>query len=511
MFPKKTLSFTAPELLAKLKTKSEASWIKRGETQALKLFDEMGRRVPAYKDFLKKNHIKADKIKTITDFRQVPLTNKENYLLSYPIESLCWDGKFKGEKWIIASTSGSTGQPYYFPRTRYQDEQFMLTAEICLTDFFGIDKKTTLFIDCFALGVWIGGMFMYQAIKYIIDSDRYPLSMITPGADKTEAIKAIKNLAPKFDQIIIGGYAPLVKDLIDIGKDQGIKWNNYNVKYFFAAEGFTEGYRDYIIKNGGAKNVFTDSINHYGTADLGTMSNETPLSILLRRLAAGDETLAKTIFSQAHKQPTLTQYIPELYYFEQVENRVICSSAGGMPLVRYDLKDRGGVFTTKKIIELLKEKKIDLRTKIQQEEIGQLIWNLPFVYLFERDDLTASIYSVNIYPQSIQKALEKTVLTKSLTGKFTMLVDYDKEQNQFLQINIELKDGTRSSKILEKTVLDSIIDSLNRENSEWRDFYLDETIRHKVIPKLLFWQFQDPLHFKSGSKQKWVKKLVKKI
>lgn len=509
--PKKTLPTDAKELLSQLKTMSEAHWLSRGETQAIQLFSEMAQRVPAYQDFLKKNKVKAEQVKTISDFRNLPLTNKENYLLSYPIESLCWDGKFGGEKWTIASTSGSTGEPFYFPRTRFQDEQFALTAEICLTDFFDIDKKSTLFIDCFALGVWIGGMFMYQAVKYLIDSGRYPLSIVTPGADKTEAIKAIKNLAPKFDQIIIGGYAPLVKDLIDVGYLEGLPWPNYNVRYFFAAEGFTEGYRDYIIKKGGAKNVFTDAINHYGTADLGTMANETPLSILIRRLAVEDESLATALFSQPHKQPTLTQYIPELYYFEQVGNRVVCSSCGGMPLVRYDLKDRGGVLTTDQIADILKAKNLDLDKEIKQQGIEKLVWNLPFVYLYERDDLTVSIYSVNIYPESIRKALQKTELEKYLTGKFTMLVDYDQEQNQFLQINLEMQSGQTENDDLGKNALDSIVTQLLKENSEWRDFHANESIRHKVTPKLVFWPYQDPLYFKPGGKQKWVKKTKPKI
>ncbi len=506
LFPKKTLPGDIAELIGSFKTQKEAVWIERGERQALKLFGEMSRRVPAYRDFLKKNGVNAETVNSIDDFKHLPLTNKENYLLSYPLESLCWDGKFKGQKWTISSTSGSTGEPFYFPRTGFQDEQFGLTAGACLVDFFEIDKKTTLFLDCFALGVWIGGVFMYQAIKYLIDQGRYPLSVITPGADKAEAIKAIKNLAPKFDQIIIGGYAPLVKDLIDVGGAQGLRWNDYSVKYFFAAEGFTEGYRDYIVKNGGAKNIFTDTINHYGTADLGTMAHETPVSILIRRLAAADQNLAQALFSQTHKQPTLTQYIPELYYFEQADNRVVCSSSGGMPLIRYDLKDRGGVKKLEQIKQILKERNIDIEREIKKSGLEKFLWQLPFVYLFERDDLTASIYSVNIYPQSIRKVLEKREFEKFLTGKFSMLVDYDQGQNQFLQINLELKSNVDSGEGLEKNLLGSVVDQLLLENSEWRDFYADQGIRHKIIPQLLFWPYQDPKYFKPGAKQKWVKK-----
>src|SRR3989344_6870419 len=215
----------APLLLEHLKSEPEQYWTERGESSTLKLFHEMAARVPAYKHFLAAHGIDASTIQTIDDFKKLPLTSKENYLLSYPLKDLCWDGKFAEGKWIIASTSGSTGEPFYFPRTHLQDQQFTLTAELTLREYFEIDKKSTLFIDCFALGVWIGGMFMYQAVKYLSDKGDYPLTIITPGADKIETLKAIKGLAHRFDQIILGGYAPLVKDLIDDGIDAGIEWS----------------------------------------------------------------------------------------------------------------------------------------------------------------------------------------------------------------------------------------------------------------------------------------------
>jgi len=495
----------APKLLARLKEESEQYWINRGETSMLKLFHVMAERVPAYKDFLAKHKINPASIKTIEDFKNLPLTSKENYLLAYPLKDLCWDGKFAEGKWIIASTSGSTGEPFYFPRTHLQDQQFALTAELTLREYFEIHKKSTLFIDCFALGVWIGGMFMYQAIKNISEQRNYQLSIITPGADKTETIKAVKGLAPQFDQVILGGYGPLVKDLIDDGIRQGIDWNQYDMKYFFAAEGFTEGFRDFLKEKGGVKNIYTGTINHYGTADLGTMAHETPLSILIRRLTEKNKALYNLVFSQGNKLPTLTQFIPELFFFQEVNRKLVCSGPAGLPLIRYDLKDIGEVCTFDVMKEKFAKYNIDLLEEAKKLNLQNTIWQLPFVYVAERGDFTVSIYSVNIYPESIRKALEVKELQEAITGKFTMIVDFDKSENQFLEINIELKPEQTETEIIKQKVLNSIISWLNKENSEWRDFYADEGIRHKVTPILTFWPYQHETHFRAGRKQKWVK------
>lgn len=499
-------SENAPQLLRELKEKPESYWVERGEKETLTLFHEMADRVPAYNDFLKKNNIDAVTIKTLEDFKRVPITNKENYLLHYPLEELCWDGKFSEGQWMIASTSGSTGEPFYFPRTSSQDKQFSLTAELVYLNYFEIDKKSTLFVDCFALGVWIGGLFFYQATKYLSDRGTYPMTVITPGADKTETLKAIKGLGHHFDQIVLGGYAPLVKDLIDDGIVAGIDWSGYDMKYFFAAEGFTEGYRDYIVQKGGARNIYMSTINHYGTADLGTMSHETPFSILARRFAVNNSALYNDIFSETNRLPTFTQFIPELYFFEQVDGRLLCSGRGGLPLMRYDLKDRGNVYTPQELSKIFAAHDIDLVEEIKKAGIKDTIWNLPFVYVAERTDFTVNIYSVNIFPESIRKALELPSLQEELTGKFSMQVGYNEQQNQYFEINIELRPDAKETESLRDAAYNSIIDQLNLENSEWRDFWANESIRQKISPHLIFWPYQDPKHFKPGGKQKWVKK-----
>jgi len=489
-----------------LENEKDTFWIERGEKAVMGLFYDMHSQVPAYKKLLLENQVDQSAISSVGDLQALPLTNKENYLQAFTTSELCWNGEFVQNQWIISSTSGSTGEPYYFPRSKEQDKQFAITAEAAIKTYFEIDKKSTLFLDCYALGVWIGGMFMYQALRYIFDQGKYPLTIITPGADKVEAIKALKKLAGQFDQIIIGGYGPLVKDLIDDARAMGFEWNDHDVKYFFAAEGFTEGFRDYIVKYGGATSPYLSTINHYGTADLGTMAHETPMSILIRRLAMENEDFYRELFAKADKLPTLGQYVPELYYFESVDGRLACSGPGGLPLMRYDLKDNGGVYSYKEMIELCRKHGIDILEKVRELDLEQTVWELPFVYVGERGDFTVSIYSVNIYPESIRNALLVDHLQQHLTGKFSMAVEYDEEQNQLLHIHIELKKGKSEDGTIRNATLESIIHWLDKENSEWRDFYADEGIRSKVTPDIFFWEYQHDQHFRPGGKQKWVKK-----
>lgn len=492
------------KLLEDLHTKPEKYWLKRGQRKALKLFHLMAKRVPAYQDFLKNHNIIPQSISSIEDFKKIPLIDKDIYLRKYLLEKLCWDENLAEKRWTIAATSGSTGEPFYFPRQKEQDLQYAMTAELYLRTNFEIHKKTTLYINGFGMGIWIGGVFTYQAIKYLADRGNYSLSIITPGSSKEEIIKAVKNLGKKFDQIIIGGYPPLIKDMLDDGIKFGLIWKKYSLGFIFSAEGFSENFRDYIIEKAGLKNKYKDTLNHYGTVDLGTMAHETPICILIRRLII-KHNLNKHFFKKDYKLPTLAQFIPELFYFEEINSQIVCSAFSGLPLVRYDLKDSGGIIRFEKMTQTFSKLGIDLIKEIKNENIDKTTWNLPFVYVFERSDFTVKLSGANIYAEEIKKALYSKELVDFLTGKFTMSIKFDDKQNQYLEINIELKLDIDETKELKKIVVDIVIQQLRKENSEYQYLYV-HLPHERLTPQIIFWQYGHPEYFITGGKQKWIKK-----
>ncbi|MBS3902875.1 MAG: phenylacetate--CoA ligase family protein [Anaplasmataceae bacterium] len=463
----------------------------------------MANRVPAYKDFLKKHKLNPEKIKNIKDFSNVPLLDKDNYLRKYPIEKLCWDGEYQRKSWEIAATSGSTGVPFYFPREDSQNYQYAATAELYLLNNFDIDKKTTLYVNCFALGVWIGGLYTYEAVRILSSRGHYPITLINPGLNKVEILKSVKNLGYLYDQVIIGGYPPFVKDVIDEGLEAGIKWSNYNLGIIFSAEGFSEEFRKHISKKAGIKNSVLRTLNHYGTVDQGTIAHETPLSILLRKISLQKPAFFNSIFTDDISHlPTLAQYDPELFYFEEFHGGVVCSSYSGLPLVRYDLKDHGGVLTYEEMVNRCNSNGINIDKEISRAKIDGRTWKLPFVYVYERKDMSVTLSGANVYPENVKRALQNRSLSQFYSGKFTMLVHNDAKQDQYLEINIEMKHGLpRPNKSLIKMTEKIITGTLLKENSEFRIIYQEK--KKKVSPRLKFWTYGNGKYFSGGGKQKW--------
>ena len=271
-----------------LSTKRGDYWRDAGNRRMLKLFHEAFERVPAYKAFLKDHGVKASAVRTMKDFARLPHVTKENYLRRYPLEALSWNGTLKKSAHVFTATSGSTGAAFYFPRDRALDLQSSISHELFLRNAQRGKRRSVLVIDGFGMGVWIGGLITYEAFHSIAERGN-PVTIITPGSNKKEILEAMRHIARLFDDIVLCGYPPFIKDVIDEGVREGIDWSRYSMKLLFAAEGFSDRFRSYVATKAGIKNVFFDTMNIYGSADLGTMAQESPLTIATRAEAAEDK------------------------------------------------------------------------------------------------------------------------------------------------------------------------------------------------------------------------------
>lgn len=490
-------NFDADYFSKMLCLKSPEFWEKQGQKMALDLFKLASQRVPAYKDFLKKNKIDPKKIKTIKDFRSVPVTDKENYLKKYPLEKLCWDGKLDNNS-IISVSSGSSGVPSFWPRGNDLEIETSIIFEMFSKDIFEVNKYSTLFIDGFSMGIYIAGVVILNSALRTSQKG-YPLTIMTPGINKDDILRMIKEIGYKFNQVIIAGYPPFIKDVIDQGLQDGFDWKKLKIKFLFAAESFSENWRDYIIAKTGIKDIFNSSVNIYGSADASILGHETPVSVLIRKLACKNPKLKKELFDGIGILPTFVQYNPLFKYFEKLEKETVFSSFAGIPLVRYNIHDFSGIKSYKEVLNLLNNNEKEyLSNNIKK------LWKLPFIYVFGKSDFTVSLYGLNVYPEHIKIALENKALEDLITGKFVMQTKNKENQDQYLEINIELKELIKPSKITGEKIKKAIIGGLVKNNLEYK--CLRQSIGKKSDPEIILWQKGDPNYFAEGIKQRWLKR-----
>ncbi|MDB9523914.1 phenylacetate--CoA ligase family protein [Dolichospermum circinale CS-1225] len=434
------------------------------EITVIKFFQKVAANVPAYQEFLAKAGIKPDNIQTLADFQKIPKINKENYIAKYPVSQLCYHGKIENCDFIAAS-SGSTGKSTFWPRFLTDELHIATRFEQIFHNSFYADSQTTLAVICFSLGTWVGGMFTTNCCRYLA-AKGYPLTVITPGNNKPEILRIVQELGANFQQVVLLGYPPFLKDVIDTGLAQGMRWKQYNIKLVMAGEVFSEEWRNLVAERMGSENPCDDFASLYGTADAGVLGNETPLSICIRRFLARTPAAAKALFGES-RLPTLVQYDPSSRFFEVEEGNLLFSGDNGVPLIRYSILDHGGLISYPEMLEFLANWGFNPLTELEN---NRGINQLPFVYVFGRSNFTVSYFGANIYPENITVGLEQPIIREWVTGKFVLQIKEDLDKNRFLSVVVELAPGIEDQEQKKSSITNSILTQLLRLNSEFANY-----------------------------------------
>ncbi|MGM3304407.1 phenylacetate--CoA ligase family protein [Anabaena sp. WFMT] len=431
---------------------------------ALTLFQDVAASVPAYQAFLTEQGINPRDIQTLEDFQKLPKINKENYISRYPLPQLCNNGKL-GSCDMIAASSGSTGKPTFWPRFLTDELEIATRFEQIFHDSFHADNKQTLAVICFTLGTWVGGMFTTNCCRYLACKG-YPITVITPGNNKTEILRIVQELGNNFEQVVLLGYPPFLKDVIDSGIANNVQWGQYQIKLVMAGEVFSEEWRNLVGERVNSQNPCYDFASMYGTADAGVLGNETPLSICIRRFLAANPQAAKALFGES-RLPTLVQYDPCSRFFEVENGNLLFSGKNGIPLIRYNILDQGGLISYEEMLKFLAKWDFNPLAELQQ---NRGIHQLPFVYVFGRSNFTVSYFGANIYPENVTVGLEQPIIREWVTGKFVLQVKEDSDKNRFLSVVVELASGVESSEEKSNTITASILSQLLRLNSEFANY-----------------------------------------
>lgn len=467
------------------------------ESAALALFSDVAA-VPAYRAFLTERGINPLSIQTFQDFQKLPLVTKENYLLRHSLADLCRNGQLEMCD-MIAVSSGSTGKPTFWPRFWADELQIVTRFEQIFHDSFYADTRRTLATICFTLGTWVGGMYTTNCCRYLA-SKGYPITVITPGNNKEEIFRVVQELGTAFDQVVLLGYPPFLKDVIDSGIARGIEWERYQIKLVMAGEVFSEEWRSLVGERVGAKNHCYDSASLYGTADAGVLGNETPLSICIRRFLAENPDAARALFSES-RLPTLVQYDPLNRFFEVQDSTLLFSGDNGIPLIRYHIADTGGLIPYEAMLKFLAEWGFDPVATLQHQG-GRGIHSLPFVYVFGRSNFTVSYFGANIYPENVTVGLEQPTIKEWVTGKFVLQVNEDADKNRFLSVVVELAPSVAGSEEKTKAIATSIQSQLLRLNSEFANYV---PLKYQM-PQVALAPAGDPEYFPLGVKHRYTRK-----
>lgn len=460
-----------------------------GFERALGTFRRAATGVPAYKDFLRSRGVDAERIRTPQDFAAVPPVTKANYLHRYPLNTLAWGGDIAGaDMW--STSSGSSGKPTYWPRGPLSLEQSAGLYDKIFRQSFRSHERPTLAVIGFAMGNWIGGTYTFTGIQQL-RALGHNLSAITPGIDAAAIVENIADLGPYYEQVVLVGYPPFVKDVLD---QAPASVTSQDLKILMAGENISEQWRDYVLKRIGKEGKAADTCLIYGTADAGIMGHETPTTIAARRLARRDHRLNAALFGHDEVQPTFVEYQPQLRFTEtDADGYLLFTADNAVPLVRYRINDRGSVVTAPELARLLDQHGHELAVQTS-------VPGAAFIALGRRADIATTFYALKIFPDSVRAALADSEVAGIVSGKFHLTTQTNEAYEQTLWLHVELRAGTAAGADLVPRLRELVVAALLRTNSEYRQ--LHQTLGARAEPAITLHRFGTD-GFAHGIKHRW--------
>ncbi|WP_216363709.1 phenylacetate--CoA ligase family protein [Subtercola boreus] len=345
--------------------------------------------VPAYRRYLDEHDFVFD----WWNLSSYQPTSKKAYVDRYSEEDRCWNGEITTIGTVVDESSGSSGKPYNWMRSKDELDTVHKNVAGYITLLFG--SRRLFCINAFSMGAWATGTNTGQAMSKV--------AMVkNTGPDIDKIVDTLAHFGPGYTYLI-SAYPPFLKHLRDRLDSDGFDWDAYELNGFVGGEALTEGLRDYIEKR------FVRVYSGYGASDLTIgMAGESDLSVWLRRsLVANPALRAAVLGPDEDRTPMIFQYNPLETYLETTADGELLvtlnSTAIMSPKVRYNIGDEAKIVTFPQM-EAHVAGFPRLALAFERAFSSQRM-KLPFVLLFGRKDSTISYMGANIYPLDVENGL----------------------------------------------------------------------------------------------------------
>jgi phenylacetate-CoA ligase len=395
-------------------------------------------RVPAYREFLARQQSAVPEVRTLDEFRTLPLMDKKNYLTRFPLAEVCLDGTLRGAH-VICRSSGSTAKPFYWPQLPDQERDLASWLSTELEDTFCVGSKPTLVIVALALGAWISGELATWSLRSLA-IETGSITLLTPGLNRDDVVDMIAEFSPHFEQTLIYSYPPFAKNIIESAVERGIPVQNFNIRLRMAGEGYTEKFRDYLNGLlGHDREDITSIASGYASTDFGRVGKETPLSVVIKRILHENGN-TPAIFG-CDTIPTVCQFNPAGFYLEVLEGELVITKYQAVPLVRYRSGDRGEIVDFDELLARFRAAGIDLLEELRARGGDpSAVKPLPFVLVHGRSDGGITFYGANIPVAQIRDILEgSSPFREHFTGNFQIRKSADEKLDPVLELYLEEK------------------------------------------------------------------------
>lgn len=373
-----------------------------GEWRAVRAADRAVRRVPAYRRFAEERGVTRADIRSL----RLPYTDKRRYVDRYGLVDRCVDGRLPRTGVMIDESSGSTGRPYNWIRSKEERTAGEASVSSFARYLYGDGPLVTL--NAFSMGAWATGTSMGVAMQRN--------GIVKNTGPQVDTIFATLEFLGTGHQYLVCGYPPFLKHLIDVARERGFPLQDYRLAAAVGGEGMSEGLRDYLAFH------FSPVYSGYGATDVELgVAGETPLTVAIRRAAWVDPAVRRTLFGDDPRLPMLFQYNPLSHHISVTDDRELVFTINRRdvlsPRIAYNVHDEGGIATHAQVKERLAGMGIDMTSLIGP---GERSLRLPFLWVYGRKDSTVSVMGANLYPEDVEQAIYDLPELAAVTNSFCL-------------------------------------------------------------------------------------------
>ncbi|GID28850.1 phenylacetate--CoA ligase family protein [Paractinoplanes brasiliensis] len=394
--------------------------------------------VPAYADFLRRRDWEFRWF----DLGSYPPTDKDGYVRAYPEHERCRNGRLEIAGSVVDESSGSSGQPFNWVRSRAELRAVHRNLAAYATMIFPAQRRFV--INAYSMGAWATGTNTGIAMSRI--------AMVkNTGPDIRKIIDTLRHFGPDFEYVVTA-YPPFLKRLLDELDAERFPWDAYRISGLVGGEGMTEALRDYLERR------FRKVRSGYGASDLTIgMAGETELSVWVRRRLRTDAELRTRLLGPDEQRlPMVFQYNPLETYLETTDgNEILCtinSTAVVNPKVRYNIGDEGRLATLPEVLAAIGDPGVRAEAEAAMRVDGM---RLPLLFLFGRKDSTISYMGANIYPQDIEYGLYDGNPYAHLIEGFCLELVEDERLESRPTIHLQLRSPVRLDAAQQALLTDS--------------------------------------------------------
>ena len=418
--------------------------------------------VPAYKRFLEDKGLKPGE-----PFERLPQSDKKSYALAYPFEELLGDDR--EEMLAMYSSSGSSGNLFYWPTLKSNSRSVPALIRSLLEDWFAIDQKKTLAIVGLSLGSWLGGEYISWALKAMAIDTLYPFWVFSPGNHHDEIIKMVCQMNSLADQIVLFMVPSAIAHLHLKASQLKQSLPFDKLRYVVTGEPFPESIRASLQRRAGVEENAPFMFSIYGSGDPSGLGLESLATVALRKLLYRNNALASALGIES-PIPHFFHFTSPDTFLEAVDGHLCVTRWQGIPLVRYILYDRVALYSWQELKKaILTSELLEPEDKPLVKILSSASEQLPELLAVKgRADSCLILNGTNLTEYMLDTAVKCQKLNGILTGLYRAQIIYE-EDRQYLAFDLEVRQGIETDEAMADQVYHSLVQMLGQVQPEFLD------------------------------------------